>query len=98
MNKDNASQYLPLVQALADGKALQWCDYEGSWIDTQGPAFADPPERYRIKPELREFWVVCFPDGYMVAYAKEESAHRYARQPAPNFSTPPNIVHCREVQ
>ena len=32
MNQQNAKEYLPLVQALADGKTLQVEDYAG-WVD-----------------------------------------------------------------
>lgn len=51
MNKDNAKQFLPLVQALADGKTIQILDY-GQWRDfLKEIAFSCPPEDYRIKPE-----------------------------------------------
>ena len=52
MNKNNAKDFLPLVQALADGKTIQF--YTGSWVDLSSvdeTSFTLPPERYRIKPE-----------------------------------------------
>jgi hypothetical protein len=54
MNKQNAHQYLTLVQALAEGKTIQ---YRAStkWNDMIDLEFVDPPERYRIKPEPREW-------------------------------------------
>ena len=54
MNATNAAQFLPLVQALAEGKTIQ-CDYgsEG-WKDTKCPQF-DGADRFRIKPEPRKF-------------------------------------------
>ena len=60
MNKDNAKDYLPLVQALADGKQLQYLDGFGNWGDTGGiyaPYFDEDPSCYRIKPEPRTFEV-----------------------------------------
>ena len=58
MNTNNAKQYLPLVQALADGKTVQ-LKAGGSWIDTTDVEFVAAPERYRIKPEPRviRVWV-----------------------------------------
>ena len=58
MNKNNAKDFLPMVQALADGKTIQF--YTGSWVDLSSEdetSFALPLERYRIKPEpkLREW-------------------------------------------
>ena len=58
MNRDNAKDYLPLVQALADGKDVQ---YKGEslkqWITLTGCDFNQPAEDFRIKPEPREFWI-----------------------------------------
>lgn len=57
MNKDNAKDYLPLVQALADGKELQWSNDEGEWGTLADWGFTTEPKRYRIKPEPREWFV-----------------------------------------
>lgn len=52
MNKDNAKQFLPLVQALADGKTIQILD-DGKWRDflSKEIGFSFHHEQYRIKPE-----------------------------------------------
>ena len=50
MNKDTAKDYLPLVQALADGKTIQ-SNHNGEWFDLPSPSFCDPISLYRIKPE-----------------------------------------------
>lgn len=61
MNAQNAAQFLPLVQALADGKTIQLHGNRG-WEDVEPPGnigFNFPIEDYRIKPELpkpRECW------------------------------------------
>jgi hypothetical protein len=49
MNKDNAHEYLPLVQALANGKTIQVLGKDGNWYDSK--LINTPPSRYRIKPD-----------------------------------------------
>jgi hypothetical protein len=50
MNKENAHLYLPLVQALAEGKTIQYGS--GSiWGEVKDPNFINPPQYYRVKPE-----------------------------------------------
>lgn len=54
MNKDNAKDYLPLVQALAEGKTIQLNSGHG-WEDVDYLApFSYEAERYRVKPEPRK--------------------------------------------
>ncbi len=64
MNAQNAKDYLPLVQALAEGKELQHrlkhrLNIDPKWSDIQDPNFSFPPENYRIKPEPRR-WFISF--------------------------------------
>lgn len=59
MNKENAKDFLPLVQALADGKTIQIVDPFGVWVDITCTEFAAPVNKYRIKPEPRE-WTIIF--------------------------------------
>jgi hypothetical protein len=61
MNKENALLYLPLIQALADGKIIQYKHKHDGWMDLEDHViigFHDKPQNYRIKPEPRtwEFW------------------------------------------
>lgn len=65
MTKDNAAQYLPLVQALADGKTIQ-CRVATTenWLDITCPCFDSPdPSYYRIKPtrQKRTVWINVYP-------------------------------------
>lgn len=62
MNASNAKDYLPLVQALAEGKQIQ-LNYNGDWknISDMDPMF--PANFYRIKPEPRDIWVNRYPNG-----------------------------------
>ena len=55
MHQQNAHKYLPLVQALANGKTIQ-CNDRGEWVDVDS-LYTDVygPDEYRIKPEPRTF-------------------------------------------
>ena len=57
MTKETAKEYLPLVQALAEGKTIQQ-NCAGGWYDMQSPTFIEHPSEYRIKPEPRRWWLV----------------------------------------
>lgn len=50
MTKENAKDYLPFIQALADGKTIQFSNGD-EWIDLDDPNFENSVEKYRIKPE-----------------------------------------------
>jgi len=50
MNKENAHLFLPLVQALADGKKIQFERTAGHWEDGANLEFGFDPKSYRIKP------------------------------------------------
>lgn len=70
VNKENAKQYIPLLEALADGE-LQIQQQLGEWLDAPmdssiGMHFHLPPERYRRKPKPkpREFDLYINPLGY----------------------------------
>jgi hypothetical protein len=74
MNRENAKDYLPLVQALAEGKVIQF-KFAGGWADDPHPVFSGNPSGYRIKPEPREVWRNRFPSGVECGtfYSKEEA-------------------------
>jgi len=61
MNKENAHLFLPIVQALVDGKQIQYkqgCKDNQYWVDFEEDdqiGFHDDPEDYRIKPEPRRW-------------------------------------------
>lgn len=54
MNREQAENMLPIIQALAEGKHIQYKDILGNWgdIDSIDVKFYNP-DRYRIKPELK---------------------------------------------
>lgn len=55
MNKNNASAYLPLVQALVDGNTIQFDD-GGDWVDVaELDTINYDHDEYRVKPKPRTF-------------------------------------------
>lgn len=56
MTKDNAKDFLPLVQALAEGKTIQHYGECGhTWEDCDNLYFDDDVNTYRIKPKFFVF-------------------------------------------
>jgi len=73
MNAQNAHEYLPLVQALADGKTLQYKHSSKGWTDCNELYFDVMLECYRIKPEPRTFEMWLFhPMGRMYPFVEGE--------------------------
>lgn len=63
MNRDQAKELLPIIQAFAEGKTIQARipendhDFEVTeWTDCTAPDFIEVAE-YRIKPLPREWWI-----------------------------------------
>lgn len=83
MNASNAKDYLPLVQALAEGKTIQGLMWSsGKWEDMAGEiCFDGPASDYRIKPEPREIWVNHYANPCrldQICDSKEEADQRSA--------------------
>ena len=61
MNRERAKELLPIIEAYAEGKTIQWrANEEDSW----GDYCNFNPELnidYRIKPEPKEWWL-CWED------------------------------------
>jgi len=51
MNKNNAKEYFHIVEALAEGKIIQYQRDPGVWIDIEEVKFSGTPNNYRIKSE-----------------------------------------------
>ena len=54
MTREEAKELLPIIQAFADGKHIQWCNHCKNWIDIDerdGLNTEFPLSVYRIKPE-----------------------------------------------
>jgi hypothetical protein len=53
MNKQNAHFYLPLIQALAEGKTIEFqtTGDDEKWVEMINVSFGPSPHKYRVKPE-----------------------------------------------
>lgn len=68
MNSNNAKLYLPLVQAMVDGKTIQRTYTgeditptgveRGRWYDVENVITSVPVSRYRVKPAPRTMYAV----------------------------------------
>ena len=52
MTREEAKELLPIIQAFAEGKAIQYKNKYVDWIETDCPIWAKESQ-YRIKPELK---------------------------------------------
>ena len=68
MTRENAKCLLPIIEAYANGETIQM--YDGrEWINRGDPIFFDgEPIAYRIKPKLREWWLVKYEGGAVGIY------------------------------
>ena len=51
MTREEAKQFLPIIQGYADGKIIQFLKSDDTWRDMTAPNFNNPANYYRIKPE-----------------------------------------------
>lgn len=54
MTREEAKELLPIIQAFAGGKKIQYRNRSGEWMDVkenEGLSFISHPSYYRIKPE-----------------------------------------------
>ena len=50
MTREQSKELLPIIQAFAEGKTVQFLD-GGKWADVYETDFHESPVKYRIKPE-----------------------------------------------
>lgn len=50
MTREHAKQFLPIMQAYAEGKEIEY-QSETGWSSIAIPGFRDDPSKYRVKPE-----------------------------------------------
>lgn len=53
MNRQQAKELLPIIQAFADGKTIETLDCRGVWVAMEEHYFGKFPKCYRIKPESK---------------------------------------------
>ena len=87
MTRKNAKELLPIIQAFAEGKAIQYYDSLidiADWEDCENPDFENSTYQFRIKPEYRPFktqeecWKEMMkhqPFGWLKSIRKQEKVH-----------------------
>jgi hypothetical protein len=77
MTKTTAIHFLPLIQALAEGKNLQiQCTTTGQWEDAASDILFNHPygaAGYRIKPEPREWTLYRFGSNGRYLYKTDDA-------------------------
>ena len=53
MTREQAKEILPIIQAFADGKTIQYRDTANHWFDMRDPGFLSNVDKYRVKPDLQ---------------------------------------------
>ena len=77
MNREQAKKLLPIIEALANGEAIQIKESSGKWATRTWDHFNfdSNAENYRVKPKPRECWVtVCGGDTISSAFRHKEEA------------------------
>lgn len=97
MTPEMAKRWLPIIQAVAEGKVIQYFDHKASiWIDASDNwnSLGWCPDSLRIKAEAREFWIVRHVNGGWIGVAESaESVKRLTDQ----YTDSCKIIHVREV-
>ena len=87
MNRQEAKEWLPIIQAWAEDKPIQYQTDSGSWVDIIKDLYTDNnPSKYRIKtePKYRPFknqeecWNEMLkhqPFGWLKSIGKQEKVH-----------------------
>ena len=51
MTREEAKKMLPVIQAYAEGKTIEFLNYRNMWEESEDVLFCKEPKYYRIKPE-----------------------------------------------
>jgi hypothetical protein len=95
MTRDEAREFVKIVQAYADGKEIQhWSLDRKEWLDEGDDASLHSWMPHRIKPEPREWWVVldCNMGGVNYKYSTQEAAAASAEKLSRTCSLAPYTV------
>jgi hypothetical protein len=75
--KQHWQKMLPLIEAYASGKEVEWYSDITGWSPLQSPGFDLPHDRYRITPKPRKVWVNEYPHDCFSAWPNREAADLY---------------------
>lgn len=99
MTIKNANDYLPIIAAAARGETIQFdrsTTNLPNWEDLDKHAdwqLGNPPSRYRVKPNPREFWLFCPPDGRRTVLKSEKEVEDWSNASGRRYE----LIHVREV-
>lgn len=77
MNREQAKELLPIIEAYANGEVIQYKAASGKWrtLGDDYYKFDSSPKKYRIKPKPRECWVTIYNgDTISTAHTTKTSA------------------------
>ena len=82
ITKENAVQFIPLVQALLDNNLQMW--EKGNWLNVQACLFDQDIACYRVRPTVVKRWIAlnpfsANPVGSSFYLTKEEAGRAYDR-------------------
>lgn len=101
MTRDEAREFVKVVQAYADGKAIQrWSSDRKEWFDERDDASLYSWVPHRIKPEPREWWVVLdreMDDGNCRYFTQEAATASAEERNRTSSFAPYTVFHVREV-
>ena len=106
MTREEAKKMAELMTAYAEGKTIQKNQYGNRdyWVDLTNPLFKEPASSYRIKPELKEYYILeHIQDGMRKSQAVHDTLHeaRLHRISLVNLCFDRDsitITHVREVE
>src|ERR1051325_2268683 len=94
MTQAQAQKWLPLIQALAEGKKIQYNFRNQGWHDAIEPSFLDDDTEYRLKPEPRRIFINQY--GNILA-SRYHNSKAEAINGGYGYNTDNNIVEFVEV-
>lgn len=93
MNRERAKELLPVIQAFAEGKDIEF-QFDGKWLPVLKEDALDTKAEctYRIKPEPFECWVIREKEGI------DNSGEWYSYRPSISIHQDRKVIHMREVE
>lgn len=91
MTPQQAKEFLPIIEAYANGKQIQHNDGTETnpmWTNNTPLMFDDSPKYYRIKPETKKYRIAEIKSGFnsldkrIVIYTSENNANLIQQHPA----------------
>lgn len=93
MTRQEAKELLPIIQAFSEGKTIQFNTLDHGWVDYDAACFDGDTNRYRIKPEPREFWILeTLPYKNLYVFTYKDAAEVSLKN-----NPGSRLIHVREI-